>query len=71
MKAISITKLLAQKFGGKWQYDKKSHQWRADDNNRYVRYVLTGRDYEGEYTGESSLCMYFHDNSKSPEWVYL
>lgn len=68
---IRIAKTLSAKHGGSWQYNRKTRQWFSDDNNRYVHWVLTGKDFDGEYTGDCSLCMYYKDNSKSPEWIYL
>ena len=69
MKSISIVKKLAQKYGGKWTYNRSSGSWHCDDGIRYVCNVLTGKDYEGEYTGESTMCMYFKDG-RSSKWVY-
>jgi len=59
---------LSRRFGGKWKYKGFSGRWDCDDGIRYVCYVLTGRDIDGEYTGESSLCMYFLDG-RSPKWI--
>ena len=70
-KTVSRSDQLSEKCGGRWSYHSPSRQWRCEDGNRYVQTVLTGKDMEGEYTGETSLCMYYMDNSKPPEWVYL
>jgi hypothetical protein len=69
-KVKSISKLLGEKLGGKWKWEYPCY-WRCDDGNRYVARVATGMDFNGEYTGESQKCLYYTDNSKPPEWVYL
>jgi len=68
MKLIKITNFLSKKYGGKWKYIPKCG-WECDDGIRYVQKVLTGKDISGEYTGETSLCLYFRDNSKPSEWL--
>lgn len=70
IKTVGVNKLLAQKYGGKWTYCRKSGQWNRDDGSAYVCNVLTGRDFDGEYTGKTTKCMYFRD-SRSPEWIYF
>lgn len=66
-KTEPTTRYLARKFGGKWRY-LIGQGWECEDGNRYVHSVLTGRDYDGEYTGDSRLCLYYRDNSNLPEW---
>lgn len=68
---ISISKALEIKYGGKWTYDRKLGQWNCNDEDRYVCNVLTGKDYDGEYTGESQMCLYHMKSNKPSEWVYL
>lgn len=65
----SFGQYLEEKFGGKWKYNSSSAQWDKDDGSAYVCNVLTGRDMDGEYTGETSRCMYFTDG-RLPQWVY-
>lgn len=69
LKTKSRSLSLHEKYGGKWKYCRKQGQWNCDDGIRYVCDVLTGKDFDGEYTGESSLCMYFKDGS-TPKWIY-
>jgi hypothetical protein len=64
-----VTKYLARRFGGKWYYDPSSRWWLCSDGDRYVCRVAVGRDFEGEYTGESRMCMYHKASGKTPEWV--
>ncbi len=71
MKKKSYSVVFNEKFGGKWKYIPFKKTWECNDGIREIRSVLTGMDYNGEYTGETSLCMYFNDNSTSPEWVYV
>ena len=59
---------LSRRFGGKWKHNPFAGQWDCDDGIRYVCDVLTGRDFDGEYTGGSSLCMYFRDG-RTPKWI--
>lgn len=66
-KARPLSHVLTEKFGGKWKYQICDSTWRRADG-AYCAHVLTGRDYDGEYTGESRLCVYFKD--RSPEWLY-
>ncbi len=68
LKTQSISSALAKKFGGKWKYFNHAH-WACDDGIRYVRRVATGTDFNGEYTGETMMCMYYNDGT-SPEWIY-
>jgi len=64
-KAISITKQLNLKLGGKWKYEHRS--WYCDDDNRYVNRVAMGLS-EDAGTG---YYLYFKDNKKTPEWLYF
>lgn len=54
---IKTSKYLELTYGGKWKFDRKSKTWMCNDG-RYANYRLTGRDINGEYTGESSLYVY-------------
>lgn len=69
IKSESVSSYLGRKFGGKWKYNRAS-EWHCDDGIRYVCHVLTGRDHNGEYTGESRKCMYYKDGSHPPQWVW-
>lgn len=65
----SISEWFEQRFGGKWElHSEADGVWECDDGNRYVQSVLTGVDMNGEYTGETSFCMYFRDG-QTPRWV--
>ena len=68
LKVMSTAKLLGQKYGGKWKH--VHGQWECDDGNRYVCRVATGMDFNGEYTGAWSMCLY-HRDGKPSEWVGL
>lgn len=63
------TQYLAEELGGKWRYDRNARQWYCDDGIRYVCKVLTGQDFEGDYTGEYELYVYYLDGSKGGESV--
>lgn len=67
-KVKSIAKALSEKYGGKWKYQYPC-DWFCDDKNRHVSRVATGTDFNGEYTGDSTLCMYYDDGT-TPEWIY-
>ena len=69
MKVEPFTKLLARKYGGKWKYIGFQGTWECDDGNRYCHRVATGRDMNGEYTGESSIYLYYIDGSKPTEVI--
>lgn len=71
LKTKPLTQALSERYGGKWKHRGFAGTWECDDGVRYVCGVLTERDFDGEYTGGSSLCLYYRDGSKSPEWVYL
>lgn len=64
-----VSDSLEIRFGGKWVYDRCHNQWNCDDGNRYVCSALTGRDFEGEYTGETRMFLYYRNNEKLPEFV--
>lgn len=67
-KVESTVKYLARKFGGKWRYEGHG-AWECDDGNRYVWRVHTGGyDYSGNDMPGSSLCLYYRDGLKTPEW---
>jgi hypothetical protein len=70
-KVESVVNELAKKYGGKWIYDRRSGTWECDDGIKYVCKILTGVDMDGEYTGESSLCLYCCGDVAPPEWVWL
>jgi len=62
-----LNKYLEGRFGGKWTYQIQ-FGWECDDGVRYVWRVATGLDHNGEYTGESSKCLYYRDG-RTPEWI--
>lgn len=70
-KVVSFRKRLEQKYGGKWKH-KLNEGWYCDDNIRYVKnvsafnYSLTDSD---EFRSETWL--YYSDNSKLPEMVFV
>lgn len=59
---------LREKFPGDWKYNPSSCRWELPDGS-YLCRVLTGKDFDGEYDGTWSWCLYWAN--KSPEWVYL
>lgn len=63
----SLVADLAERFGGQWTYE-RGWGWNCDDGVRYVMRVLTGKDMNGEYTGATSLCLYYRDG-RAPEWL--
>jgi len=68
VKATSYVKSLEQRFGGKWKLNRSAGQWECDDDIRYVCNVLTGTDFNGDYTGNTCKCMYFNDG-RTPKWI--
>lgn len=70
MKIVTVSKKLEELLGGKWKWNRQTYQWDCDDGDRYVSKVLTGKDYNGEYTGETTMYMYSRSGSIPPKWVY-
>lgn len=66
IKYRSMVKWLNTKYGKGWKYI-HNFGWENKDG-RTVWRVATGKDMDGEYTGESSLCMYFNDGTM-PKWL--
>lgn len=63
-KTRSICGQLSEKFGGKWTYNSDAETWYCDDQDRYVRRLVIGQ-------GETTLCMYFTNSDKPPNWIHL
>ena len=56
-----VTKLLEEKFGGKWTYNRSSRWWYCDDGIRYAHYVsenFNNEYYQDEFANPPSLYMY-------------
>jgi len=69
MKIRGVIDYLRDKYGETWQYDRRAYQWRQIDGTLYAHKVLTGKDFEGEYTGQWTMCLYDSSNERPPEWL--
>lgn len=67
IKSRSFVSWLKEHYPGSWKYCRHSKMWICEDRGLQVTRVATGRDLDGEYTGEWSMCLYGLESG--PKWL--
>ena len=70
MKSITTCKLLENKYGGKWRYNRSARFW-EDDLNRTAQYVCMCGNFDDECNCGGVLYLYGNGTPEMVKWNKL